>query len=98
MAAVRKSDVSVTGGWFRRGSTSSLRERRTSQGSMMSNDSTLATEPSLVPQKDNSVPRTMYLPLLKQGYKVRQHKKTLISQQSPIEDKEVFNQIHSTCL
>jgi len=51
MAAVRKSDVSVTGGWFRRGSTSSLRERRTSQGSMMSNDSTLATEPSLVPPK-----------------------------------------------
>ncbi|MBD2346928.1 hypothetical protein [Anabaena subtropica] len=46
MAAVRKSDTSATGSWFRRGSTPSLRKRRTRLESTLRNDSTPATEPS----------------------------------------------------
>jgi len=46
MDAVRKSNISTTGGWWRRGAGSSLRKRRTRQGAKVRNDSTVATEPS----------------------------------------------------
>lgn len=46
MAAVRKSDGSGSGSWFRRGSTPSLRKRRTRLESTLKHDSRSVTEPS----------------------------------------------------
>lgn len=46
MNAVRKSNISATGGWFGRGASSSSRKRRTRLGAQVRNDSTVATEPS----------------------------------------------------
>lgn len=50
MAAVRKSSISTSGSWFRRGSSPSLRKRRTSSGATVRNDST-SGESSKAPKR-----------------------------------------------
>jgi hypothetical protein len=62
MAAVRKSNISTSGSWFRRGSSPSLRKRRTSPGTTVSNDSTVASEPSKAPTRQRRSSKNLSSP------------------------------------
>ncbi|BCL36656.1 hypothetical protein [Nostoc sp. MS1] len=61
MAAVRKSNISTSGNWFRRGSSPSLRKRRTSPEAMVRNDSTTA-ESSKAATKQRRSPKNVSSP------------------------------------
>jgi hypothetical protein len=66
MDAVRKSNISATGGWFRRGASSSLRKRRTRLGGKVSNDSKVAAEPlSTAPKRQRRSPKNVSSPVSK---------------------------------
>ncbi|BAT55960.1 hypothetical protein NOS3756_49570 [Nostoc sp. NIES-3756] len=62
MAAVRKSSISTSGSWFRRGSSPSLRKRRTSPGVAVRNDSTSA-ESSKAPKRQGRFMKNVSSPV-----------------------------------
>lgn len=65
MDAIRKSNISATGGWFRRGASSSLRKRRTRLGGKVSNDSKVAEPLSTAPKRQRRSPQDVSSPVSK---------------------------------